>query len=101
MRVRARESREEFSRDSFRGSGHVIGTLIAFFCWGRFIPRRGGAIMDKQVPVDPGARADETQHGSMHEVAPDLAYQRLAIVNVAYHGRPGAGDRQWVLIDAG
>ncbi len=35
------------------------------------------------------------------EVTPDLAYKRLAIVNVVFYGPPGAGDRQWVLIDAG
>src|SRR5690606_27542962 len=33
-------------------------------------------------------------------VRQNLGYQRLAIVNVAYHGTRGAGDR-WVLIDAG
>lgn len=38
---------------------------------------------------------------STHEVAPDLFYKRLAIVNVMFYGPPGAGDRQWVLIDAG
>ena len=37
----------------------------------------------------------------MHEVAPDLAYQRLAIVNVAFLGLPTAGFGRWVLIDAG
>lgn len=57
--------------------------------------------MDKQVPVDPEAQVNgETQDG-LHEIAPDLAYRRLAIVNVVYFGRPDAGDRQWVLIDAG
>jgi hypothetical protein len=55
----------------------------------------------KQVPVGPGVHVDEKQHGGVHEIAPDLAYQRLAIVNVVFYGRPGAGDRQWVLIDAG
>jgi glyoxylase-like metal-dependent hydrolase (beta-lactamase superfamily II) len=34
-------------------------------------------------------------------IAPDLAYRRLALVNVVFLGRPGAGDRQWTLIDAG
>jgi hypothetical protein len=36
-----------------------------------------------------------------HVIAPDLAYRRLALVNVVFLGRPGAGDRQWTLIDAG
>jgi len=31
----------------------------------------------------------------------DLTFVRCAIVNVVYYGRPGAGDRQWVLIDTG
>jgi len=35
------------------------------------------------------------------EVTPDLAYRRLAMVNVVFYGTRGAGDRQWVLIDTG
>jgi glyoxylase-like metal-dependent hydrolase (beta-lactamase superfamily II) len=35
------------------------------------------------------------------EVTSDLAYLRLAMVNVFFYGRPGAGDRGWVLVDAG
>jgi glyoxylase-like metal-dependent hydrolase (beta-lactamase superfamily II) len=57
--------------------------------------------MDKQVPVDQSARANEREEDGVREVTADLAYQRLAIVNVAYYGRAGAGDGQWVLIDAG
>jgi len=34
-------------------------------------------------------------------VAGDLAYLRTAIVNVIFSGRPLAGDREWVLVDAG
>jgi glyoxylase-like metal-dependent hydrolase (beta-lactamase superfamily II) len=59
--------------------------------------------MKKQIPLDPAARADlgaQSDDGP-HEIAADLAYQRLAMVNVVYFGRPGAGDRQWTLIDAG
>ena len=61
--------------------------------------------MAHEIPLDPSARADDPQkdearHDDTHEVAPDLAYKRLAIVNVAFYGIPGAGDRQWVLIDA-
>ncbi|MCX6047647.1 MAG: MBL fold metallo-hydrolase, partial [Chloroflexi bacterium] len=56
--------------------------------------------MEKQIPIDPGA-VNENQHGSTHEVTSDIIYQRLAIVNVLYYGLPDAGDRQWVLIDAG
>jgi glyoxylase-like metal-dependent hydrolase (beta-lactamase superfamily II) len=57
--------------------------------------------MTKQVPIDPAARADEHEDGGVHEVGPDLAYQRLAIVNVVFVGSPNAGDRGWVLVDAG
>jgi glyoxylase-like metal-dependent hydrolase (beta-lactamase superfamily II) len=62
--------------------------------------------MAEQIPLDDdvvattpeldAARGDHTQ-----EVAPDLAYRRLGIVNVVFWGRPGAGDRGWVLVDAG
>jgi glyoxylase-like metal-dependent hydrolase (beta-lactamase superfamily II) len=55
--------------------------------------------MDKQVPVAESAVAPEVEREGTHEVAPDVAYQRLAIVNVAYFG--AAGARDWVLIDAG
>lgn len=47
-------------------------------------------------PEIDAARDDHTQ-----EVAPDLAYRRLGIVNVVFWGMPGAGDRGWVLVDAG
>ena len=57
--------------------------------------------MDKQVSVDDSALADEIRAEGVHEVAPDLAYQRLGIVNVVYYGAPASGDPGWVLIDAG
>lgn len=57
--------------------------------------------MAEQVPIDPAARAGEQLDHGTHVVAPDLAYQRLAIVNVIFYGLAGAGDRAWVLIDAG
>ncbi len=60
--------------------------------------------MKQQVPVDRAATAvegHEHEQDGTHEEMPDLAYQRLAIVNVVYYGQPGGGDRQWVLIDAG
>jgi glyoxylase-like metal-dependent hydrolase (beta-lactamase superfamily II) len=34
-------------------------------------------------------------------VAPELSYLRDRIVNVAFVGTPGAGDRDWILIDTG
>jgi glyoxylase-like metal-dependent hydrolase (beta-lactamase superfamily II) len=46
--------------------------------------------------LDKNPRRSGTQ-----EIAADLAYKRLAIVNIILFGPAGAGDRQWVLIDAG
>lgn len=57
--------------------------------------------MTQQIGVPPSALADALVSGAVHEVAPDLAYLRLAIVNVVFMGLPGAGDRGWVLVDAG
>lgn len=55
----------------------------------------GGDAVSGSPELD-AARSDHTQ-----EVAADLAYRRLGIVNVVFYGSPGAGDRGWVLIDAG
>ncbi|HEX9952858.1 MAG TPA: MBL fold metallo-hydrolase [Rubricoccaceae bacterium] len=62
--------------------------------------------MSHSVPLDASARADDpdadaARDDGTHEVRPDLAYARLAIVNVVFVGMPGAGDRGWVLVDAG
>ena len=58
--------------------------------------------MAQQIPLDAAALAGHAaDHGRTTEVAADLAYRRLLLVNVAFVGRPGAGDRGWVLIDAG
>jgi glyoxylase-like metal-dependent hydrolase (beta-lactamase superfamily II) len=57
--------------------------------------------MTQQIPLDPAWRADHPQEDGTNEVCADLAYRRLAIVNVIFFGPPGAGDRGWVLIDAG
>jgi glyoxylase-like metal-dependent hydrolase (beta-lactamase superfamily II) len=55
----------------------------------------------EQIPLDQSDRAQTVDDGALHEVLPDLAYQRLAIVNVAFFGEREAGDQSWVLIDAG
>jgi len=60
--------------------------------------------MAVQIPLDPNVRADRPDRDDIrddgtHEVTPDIAYQRLAIVNVAYIGERGTGN--WVLVDAG
>jgi glyoxylase-like metal-dependent hydrolase (beta-lactamase superfamily II) len=60
--------------------------------------------MKHQIPVDPDAQVGVgTKRGSsrVREIAPDLACKRLALVNVVFYGKPGAGDREWVLIDTG
>ncbi|MFT3782089.1 MAG: MBL fold metallo-hydrolase [Nibricoccus sp.] len=58
--------------------------------------------MHEQIPLSSSALAiDKNDDEPVHEIAPELAYRRLAIVNVVYYGRPGAGDRDWVLIDTG
>jgi glyoxylase-like metal-dependent hydrolase (beta-lactamase superfamily II) len=59
---------------------------------------------ENQIPINPSARADdpeidELRDDGTHEVTGDLAYKRLAIVNVVFYGVPGTRD--WVLIDAG
>ena len=62
--------------------------------------------MSEQIPLTKESRADDPEidrdnDDSTHEIADDIAYKRLAIVNVVFVGQPGAGDREWVLIDAG
>jgi glyoxylase-like metal-dependent hydrolase (beta-lactamase superfamily II) len=59
-----------------------------------------------QIPLDPSLRAenpaaDKARGDGAVQVANDVAYRRLVLVNVAFFGSPGAGDRGWVLIDAG
>lgn len=57
--------------------------------------------MAGQIPLE---RADEfgaDAPGGVTEVAPDLAYRRLTMVNVIFYGMPGASVGSWVLIDAG
>ena len=56
--------------------------------------------MAQQVPVTPEAIAGASGD-AVKALTPDLAYKRLAIVNVVFVGLPGAGDRGWVLVDAG
>lgn len=58
------------------------------------------------IPVSEETRADnpevdERRDDHTHQVAADVAYKRLAIVNVTFYGLPGAGPGEWVLVDAG
>jgi glyoxylase-like metal-dependent hydrolase (beta-lactamase superfamily II) len=56
--------------------------------------------MVQQIPIDPDARAGiEIPDEGVLEVAWDVAYRRLALVNIVMVGQPATGD--WVLIDAG
>lgn len=57
--------------------------------------------MAQQVPLAETARADEIERDGTREIASDLAYRRLLMVNVVFYGAAGAGDRNWVLVDAG
>src|SRR5687768_1565416 len=73
--------------------------------------RPGGAdeetfAMAEQIALSREASAvqpelDAARNDKTHEIAADLAYRRLGIVNVVFFGMPRAGDRGWVLIDAG
>ncbi len=58
--------------------------------------------MSEQIPLTSDAVADLPHpDDGTREIAADLAYKRLAIVNVVFFGTPQCGDRQWVLIDSG
>lgn len=57
--------------------------------------------MESQVPIDSSARPDEEKDGWIRQVLPDLAYQRVGLVNVVFYGRAGSPGGRWVLVDAG
>ena len=58
--------------------------------------------MTQQVPLGQSSRvSDAVGDDGTRQIAADLAYRRLVLVNVIFYGRPGAGDREWVLIDTG
>jgi glyoxylase-like metal-dependent hydrolase (beta-lactamase superfamily II) len=57
--------------------------------------------MAKQISVESSAKFEGQKEEGVHVLFPYLAYQRLVIVNVMYYGMEDAGDRGWVLIDAG
>ncbi len=53
-----------------------------------------------QIPLDESVvAAPYSDESGVHEVAPDIAYLRCAIVNVVFLGIPGQDG--WVLVDAG
>jgi glyoxylase-like metal-dependent hydrolase (beta-lactamase superfamily II) len=47
------------------------------------------------------ARADQARDDKTRQIASDLAYRQIAIVNVVFYGQPNAGDGGWVLVDVG
>ena len=55
--------------------------------------------MTQQIPLDGSHVAGDEQQDGTLQVAPDVAYQRLLFVNVAFVGEPGQTD--WVLVDTG
>ena len=57
--------------------------------------------MTQQIAMSESIVVGETLEDGVTELDPTLAYIRLAIVNVVLHGPRGAGDRGWVLVDAG
>ncbi|MBB3936147.1 MBL fold metallo-hydrolase [Aureimonas phyllosphaerae] len=58
--------------------------------------------MTVQIPLGNDALApEEAGPAHLHEVRPDIAYLRLALVNVVFIGLPSAGDRGFVLVDTG
>ncbi len=57
--------------------------------------------MVAQIAVPDEAVIARPASGELCEVAPRLTCLRLGIVNVMLMGSPGAGDRKWVLVDAG
>lgn len=56
--------------------------------------------MAVQIPLSDEDRAMENK-GEEHvrEIAPDVAYRRIVLVNIMFVGLPGTAD--WVLVDAG
>lgn len=59
------------------------------------------ALGTRQLPLPTDAIAGHPAPDGTVEVAPDVACLRVGIVNVAFIGHPDAGDRGWVLVDAG
>ncbi len=62
--------------------------------------------MEEQVPISSAAIADTGTEDGVHEVTPDIGYQRHAVVNNVYFGAHGAASGSsssggWVLIDTG
>jgi glyoxylase-like metal-dependent hydrolase (beta-lactamase superfamily II) len=57
------------------------------------------ALSDAAAADNP--QADEDRNDKTRQIAPDVAYRQIAIVNVVFVGPPSAGDGGWTLVDAG
>jgi glyoxylase-like metal-dependent hydrolase (beta-lactamase superfamily II) len=57
--------------------------------------------VSQQIPVSNDAIVQDDDEGSLHHVAEDVAYLRLAIVNAVVVGRATTENDRWVLVDAG
>jgi glyoxylase-like metal-dependent hydrolase (beta-lactamase superfamily II) len=55
----------------------------------------------QQIPLDPAIEAGIYKDDGTKEIAADLAFKRLGLVNIVLYGSPDAGPGGWVLIDAG
>ena len=56
--------------------------------------------MSRQIPLEPHSLAEDPHAtDGVREIAPDLAYRRLGLVNAVFYGEPGKPG--WVLVDAG
>ncbi|WP_375257427.1 MBL fold metallo-hydrolase [Citreimonas sp.] len=64
-------------------------------------PGPGRVPVPRQVPLSRDSILRSARGGRTEEIAQDVAWRRLGIVNVVFLGPPGAGDRGWVLVDAG
>ena len=80
-------------------AGYGLFSLAAALMTDR--PERDRRRMGRQVPLTSRAVVHAAHGDRAREVASDLAYRRLGLVNVAFVGPRGAGDRGWVLLDAG
>lgn len=57
--------------------------------------------MAQQVPIDAESVLATTGEGPVEIAAPDIAWRRIVLANVVFLGPADAGDRGWVLVDAG
>jgi glyoxylase-like metal-dependent hydrolase (beta-lactamase superfamily II) len=53
----------------------------------------------QQIALDPAIEAGIYKDDGTKEIAPDIAFKRLGLVNVVFYGRPDQAG--WVLVDAG